>query len=484
MYKQSTEPGLQTCCFLLPFFPGLNTDYSIPFSSCSHFFVFKYLVLKMIKTFIHIYNFIRYDIWRITETELTRTRRFLYHLVKTLVLAIRGYINTDLNIRASALAYSVLFALIPLFALVISISKGFGVENMIQNFLQNTIIGQTDMIPTVMGFVDRYLKTMQGGLFIGIGIGVLFWSVMNFFMQVEKAFNNIWQVKKSRSIIQQFTTYFSTILIIPLLIAFSSGFSIYVSSALKQTYIYDVLSPLLRFGIKLIPYFINWLVFTILYMVIPNTRVRFYNALIAGVIAGTAFQAFQMLYINGQVYLSRYNVVYGSFAAIPLLLLWIQISCLIVLLGAEITYASQNFHNFEYEVDANNISTRYKNFLTLFITSIIVKQFENQKPSFTSDQIAMDYQLPIRLVNQIIAKLVDVNVLIEVMSETSKSKTYLPAFDINKLSVSLLFSKLDNRGSELFLTNKNELLDSFWQKTLSLKEKSDECLTSVLVKDL
>jgi membrane protein len=405
-------------------------------------------------------------------------------LVKTLILAIRGYINADLNVRASALTYSVLFAIVPLFALIISISKGFGVENLIQNFLQDTIFGQTDMIPTVMGFVDRYLKTMQGGLFIGIGIGVLFWSVMNFFMQVEKAFNNIWQVKKSRSFIRQFTIYFSSILIIPLLIAFSSGFSIYVSSALKQTYIYDVLSPLLRFGMKLIPYFINWLVFTILYMVIPNTRVKFYNALIAGVIAGTAFQVFQMLYINAQVYLSRYNLVYGSFAAIPLLLLWIQISCLIVLLGAEISYASQNFHNYEYEVDTNNISTRYKNFLTLFITSIIVKQFENQKPSFTSDQIAMNYKLPIQLVNQIIAKLVDVNVLIEVMSETSKSKTYIPAFDINKLSVSLLFSKLDNQGSELFLTNKNQLLDSFWQKTLRLKEKSDECLNNVLVKDL
>jgi membrane protein len=219
-------------------------------------------------------------------------------------------------------------------------------------------------------------------------------------------------------------------------------------------------------------------------MIVPNTKVRFNNALIAGLIAGTAFQAFQMLYINIQVYLSRYNVVYGSFAAIPLLLFWIQVSCLIVLLGAEISYASQNFRDYEFEIDINNISTRSKNFLTLFISSIIVRQFENQQPAYTSEQIAQTYQLPIRLVHQIIADLVEVNVVVEVISETSKLKTYLPAFDINKLTVNMLLSKLDNQGSEFFFSNNNELLDCFWQKTLKLKEKSDEYLNNVLVKDL
>ena len=315
-----------------------------------------------------IITFIRFDIWRVTENELSKSRKFYYRIVKTLVLAVRGFILNDLNVRASALTYSILFAIIPLFALIIAIGKGFGVEKLIQNSLEGTFIGQANMIPTVMGFVERYLETTQGGLFIGVGIAILFWSIMNFFMQVEKAFNSIWQVRKSRSPIRQFTTYFSSILIVPLLIVFSSGFSIFVSKAVSQSYIYEALTPILRFGVKLIPYFINWIVFTIMYLVIPNTRVRFISALIAGIVAGSAFQIFQMLYINGQVYLSRYNVVYGSFAAVPLLLLWLQISCLIVLLGAEISYASQNIQNFDYEVDTKNISTRYKNFLILFIT--------------------------------------------------------------------------------------------------------------------
>ena len=439
---------------------------------------------KPIDFFTRIYNFVRNDIWRITEHELSRTRRLGYRLVKTIILAIRGFIAEKLNIRASALTYSILFAIIPLFALIIAIGKGFGVEKMIEDSLQNTFIGQSNMPPIVMGFVERYLETTQRGIFIGIGIAILFWSVMNFFMQVESAFNSIWQVKKLRSPLSQFTTYFSSILIIPLLIVFSSGLSIYVSSSVSQTYVYHVLSPVLRFGVKFIPYFINWIVFTILYIVIPNTRVRFKNALIAGIIAGSAFQAFQMLYINGQVYLSRFNIVYGSFAAIPLLLLWIQISCLIVLLGAEISYVSQNIQNFEYERDVKNISTRYKNFLTLFITHIIVKQFENQLPPLSAEKIASNYQLPIRIVNELIMKLVDVSILIEINPDNSKNKTYQPAIDINQLTVNMLLTKLDNHGSEMFLSRKNEMLDSFWQKTLEIKKQSEAQNAELLVKDI
>jgi len=439
---------------------------------------------KLIAFFEGIYNFIRFDIWRITEYELTKSRRFFYRVVKTIVLAIRGFVVDNLNVRASALTYSILFAMIPLFALIIAIAKGFGVDKLIENSLQGTFIGQANLVPTVMGFVQRYLESTQGGLFIGIGIAILFGSVMNFFMQVEKAFNSIWQVKKSRSLIRQFTTYFSAILIIPLLIVLSSGFSIYVNAILSHSYFFSLLSPVLRFGVKFIPYIINWIVFTIMYMVIPNTRVRFYNAMLAGILAGSAFQLFQILYINGQVYLSRFNVVYGSFAAIPLLLLWLQISCLIILLGAEISYASQNIKNFDYEVDTKNISSRYKNFLTLFITHLVVKQFEDQKPPLSSDQIATNYKLPIRLVNQILNQLTEVSILIEVFHDNSKSKTYQPAIDINQMTVNLVFAKLEKNGAELFLTSKNELLDSFWQKTLEIKKQSIEQTNHILVKDI
>ena len=429
-------------------------------------------------------KFIQFDIWRITENELSRTRRISYRFLKTMILAVRGFIDEDLNVKASALTYSILFAMIPTIAMIIAIAKGFGIEKLIRSSLQGTFFGQDDLIPQVMGFVERYLETTQGGLFIGIGLAVLFYSVMNFFMQVERAFNGIWKVKKSRSLIRQFTTYFSSILIIPILIVLSSGLSIFINTAIAQSFLYDVLSPFLRFGFKFAPYVIIWIVFTLMYLTIPNTKVRFENALIAGIVAGTAFQLFQFLYIHGQVYLSRYNVVYGSFAAIPLLLLWLQISFLIVLLGAEISYASQNIQDFEFELDLKNMSTRYNNFLTLFVAYIVIKQFENQKPPLSSTEISKNYKLPIRIVNQILSKLVDVSIINEVFNEESELKTFQPAIDINQITVNLLFTKLDCHGSELFLTNRNELLDSFWQKSLEIKKRSDENMEQILVKDI
>lgn len=435
--------------------------------------------------FIKAYNFVRHDIWRITSHELSRSRKVLYDIIKTVVLAIRGFISDNLGVRASALTYSILFAIVPIIALLISIARGFGLEGMIEGLLADSFIDKLGGMSVVMGFVQRYLDTVKGGVFIGIGVIILLWSVVSFFMQVEDAFNDVWQVKKSRSIVRQFTTYFSVILLIPILIAVSSGFSIYISSTLSNSFFYSIISPLVRVLVKLTPFFINWIVFVVLYITVPNTKVKFVNALIAGVIAGTVFQLFQMLYISGQINLSRYNAIYGGFAAIPLLLLWIRISCLIVLFGAELSYASQNIHNYEYESDTKSISIRYRNFLLLFITYAVIKQFEKEKPPYTSEEITRKYNLPIRLVNQLLSQLVDASVLIEVFNETNKSKSYQPAIDINQLTVGLLFDKVETHGSELFLSTKdNPVMDEFWEKSLDLRKASRAETDKVLIKDI
>lgn len=439
---------------------------------------------KFIRFLIGIYNFLRVDIWRITEHELSRTKNMFITLVKIIFIAIRGYIQERLNLKASALTYSILFAVVPMFALIIAIGRGFGVENMIENSLKESFFAQADMIPTVMEFVRKYLASTQGGLFIGVGLAILLFSVINFFIQVELAFNGIWQVKKPRSIIRQLSMYFSAMLIIPVFIVISSGLSIYINAFLSKSLEFSLFSPIIRFVVSFTPYLLNWLVFTVMYLVIPNTRVKFLNALVAGIIAGSAFQLFQILYINGQVYLSRYNVVYGGFAAIPLLLLWLQISCLIVLLGAEISYVSQNIRNFDFEADSKNISNRYKNFLTLFITYVVVKQFEAMLPPLSTEEITKGHRIPCRLANQILDNLVESNVLIEVYNPNSRMKTYQPAVDIQQLTIKLVFDKLDSHGAELFLSNKNKELDSFWQRTSELNQKSEFLSEDILVKDI
>ena len=179
---------------------------------------------------VHIYQFLRYEIWQLTEYELSGFKRGFYRFIKTLIVAIRGFIVDNLYIRASALVYSILFAIIPLFALIIAIAKGFGFDKMIEESLQGTLVGQAQVIPTILDFVSRYLKAAQGGIFIGVGLIILLWSVMSLFRQIEKAFNSVWQVKKQRPFNRQLSTYLSLVLIIPFLIIFSSGLSIFFNS--------------------------------------------------------------------------------------------------------------------------------------------------------------------------------------------------------------------------------------------------------------
>lgn len=430
------------------------------------------------------YHFIVHDVWRITETELSKKRRISYRFLKVIVISVRRIKEDDLDIRASALTYSILFALVPMIALFIAIGKGFGVENMIQQKLEEVLVAQRELIPTILDFVDKYLETAQGGLFIGIGIFILLFSVLNFFNQVEKTFNKIWEVKKSRSMMLQITSYFSALFLIPVFMVLSGGLSIYLNNLITELQLQNILSPITHLGMKFAPFFISWIIFSFMYIAIPNTRVNFKSGGLAGIIAGTAFQFFQNIYINGQVYLARYDLVYGSFAAIPLLLLWLQISCMIILLGAEISYASQNLQNYDYEGDSNNISIRYKRFLTLFLTYVIVKRFENNDPTLKNDEIAADYKLPIRLVNQILTELSEIAIIIEITDEDIKTRAYQPAMDINKLSVGMLFDKYESHGAELFLSNKNPLLDEFWQKNTQLKLSNIVPDDKLLIKDI
>lgn len=439
---------------------------------------------KLINFYKYVYNFIRYEIWRITAGELSKGKRISYNIIKTLFLAVRGYYKNRLGVRAAALTYSIMFAIVPIIALLTAIGKGFGIEQYIEQALSDTFVAQANMLPTVMGFVEKYLATTQGGFFIGVGLAILVFAVMNFFMQVENAFNTIWQVKKSRSVIRQFTMLFSGLFILPILIVVTSGISIYFNTVLSDSFLFQFFNPLVKITVFLVPFFISWIMFTFMYLIIPNTKVRFVNAMIAGIAAGTAFQIFQMLYVSGQINLTRYNAVYGGFAAIPLLLLWINISSLITLLGAEISYASQNLRNYDYEIDSDNISNRYKKYLTVFITYVIVKRFENGEPPIKVQEIIKEYKLPIRILNQILQVLVDAHIIIEVADDDLDDRAYYPAVDINKLTINLLYSKIDKKGAELFLKSKSEDMEAIWSKMLGMQLEIDNVRENILVKDL
>lgn len=446
----------------------------------------KSLIERIGNSLSRLIRFITYDIWRITEHEVSGLKEFYINTIKTVILAVRGFQSEELSTKASALTYSTLLAIVPLLAVLVGIAKGFGFQNVVSQQLYTFFPGHEQELNIALEYVESYLEQAQGGVFIGVGLVLLFYTVINLISSIEDSFNNIWQIQKSRSWSRKVMDYMGLFLLLPILITTSSGLSIFIST-LRGTFLNDYIffTPIVEFILNISPFIMIILAFTALYLLLPNTKVRFMNGFLAAVFAGTVFQIFQFLYINGQIWVSKYNAIYGSFAALPLLLLWLQLSWLICLFGAELSYASQNVKKFSFDRDSKNITRRYKDFLTLLIASLIAKRFAKGEKPYTADELSETYRIPIRITTEILYLLTDLNIITETRyGEDERIVHYQPAIDINQLSIGLLFKRIDEQGSENFKIDTSELLKNEWEALLKTREDMMKENASILLKDI
>ena len=429
-------------------------------------------------------RFVTYDIWRITENEVSGLKEIYINIIKTVILAVRGFQSENLQTKASALTYSTLLSIVPLLAVLLGIAKGFGFQGTVRQELFDYFPGHEMELNKAFEFVESYLAQAQGGVIIGVGLILLFYTVINLISSVEDTFNDIWQIQKSRPWYRKISDYLALFLVLPVLMTASSGLSIFMST-LQNSFLgqYLFFTPLVELFLHIAPYIITTLAFTGLYVSLPNTKVRFVNGLVAGFIAGCAFQLFQFIYISGQIWVSKYNAIYGSFAALPLLLLWLQLSWLICLFGAELSYASQNVKKFSFERDSKSISRRYKDFLTLLIASLIVKRFVKGEKPYTADELSDAYR--IRITTQILYLLTELNIIIEVnYGNDDRVAYYQPAIDVNKITVSYLLTRMDEYGSENFKIDTSKLFSKEWKALLKTREDMIKANDNILLKDL
>ena len=371
-------------------------------------------------------------------------------------------------------------------AVLLGIAKGFGFQETVRQELLDYFPGHEMELTQAFEFGESLLAEAQGGVIIGVGLILLFYTVINLISSIEDTFNDIWQIQKSRPWYRKISDYLALFLVLPVLMTASSGLSIFMST-LQNSFLsqYFFFTPVMEFLLNVAPYVITVLAFTGLYILLPNTKVRFVNGLVAGTLAGIAFQFFQFIYISGQIWVSKYNAIYGSFAALPLLLLWLQLSWIICLFGAEISYASQNVKKFSFERDSKNISRRYKDFLTLLITSLIVKRFVNGEKPYTADELSDAYRIPIRITTQLLYQLTEMHILIEVnYGNDERVVHYQPAIDVNRLTVSYLLNRIDQFGSENFKIDTTHLFNKEWHALLKTREDMIRANDKILLKDL
>ncbi len=434
-------------------------------------------------------TYIQVDIWRIKSHNLSKRRSLLLRQLRIFVLALRGFDEDKCALRASALTFSTLMSIVPLVAMAFGIAKGFGFENVLEKILYENMAGQEEVAGRIMTFARSFLDNTKGGLIAGIGVGVLFWTVISVLGNIEKSFNEIWGIKKSRSMGRKFSDYLSMMLICPILLIMSSSMTVLITSQLglimEKIAILGSLAPVVDFGLKFLPYLFLWLLFTFIYVFMPNTKVQFKSAFLGGIIAGTLYQVIQFLYFSAQILAAKYGAIYGSFAALPLFLAWLQVSWLVVLFGAEVSFAEQNVETYEFESDCLKASHYFKRLLALRITHLCVGNFSKAKTPYTASQISHQLEIPIRLAREILFQLTQAEILVEVALNNNASEvSYQPARDIESLTVQKVISILNHQGIEDIPIEESEGLTRIKEALKSFEEQLSRSQYNIPLKSI
>jgi membrane protein len=428
-------------------------------------------------------EFIQYDLWRQSHMGVhAPKKRLLYRFLQTIILVARGFKDQVLVVRANSLSFALLFAFIPMMALIYAIARGFGFEELLKDTLSSSFLAEANIAPVLLEWIERYLETAREGLFLGIGLVVLIWAVYAFFNMLEKSFNSIWNVQQSRSFGRRLTNYVMTLLLVPVLVVMTSGISIFLNSTDVLAPVLQAIEPIRKVMLRIVPLIASTAVFTWIFIAIPNTKVKFSTAIVPGVLMGMLFQVVQSFSMYLVVLFTRMSIVYGAFSAIPLILIWLNITCWLLLIGAELAFAIQNNDMFAYERDIENMSRRYKDYVMLYLLAMIIQRFEQATKPETALQMAEQHQLPIRLVGQLLTRLEEADIIRRVYLEDEEDAAFVPALDTKLISVEMVLGRVSAKGTEDFLQHTPAQMQEFWQHYLQMLEANHS--DDILIRDL
>jgi membrane protein len=433
-------------------------------------------------------NFLTTGIWQLRLAEQPKLKAFWLKLLRIILLSIRCFKEDQCQFKAAALTLYSLLSVVPVVAMAFGIAKGFGMERYLENWLAGMFQGQEEILNWVMDFARSMLETTQGGTVAGIGLAVLFWSVIKVLGNIETALNQIWHIHKARSMGRKFSDYLSLTIIGPILMIASSSAAVFIVTRITHiTERFELLgwvTGLVLLGLKFLPFVLIWILFTVIYLLMPNMRIRFTSGLVAGIIAGTLYNLVQWGWFAFQVGVAKYNAIYGSFAALTLVLIWLQVSWMIFLIGAEISFAHQNVDTYELEPDFTRISPDYRKLLCLQITHRIVDNFKSGERPFTAHELSGNLKIPIRLANEILNDLIESEILNQVTRKGSPQAAYQPARDINTLTITSVLDALGRQGNGKLDVRETRALKIMADSLATFKKEMESSLANRALKDI
>lgn len=302
---------------------------------------------KILDRYRRLLKFLAHDIWVLDFTEFSRAKAIFMRYLQVAILTVKGLSTDKIGIYATNLSFFAALSLVPTVALLFAVTGGFGLNRRMEYLIQNTFSG-TDGIDQIMNLAYRLVETGQEGIYGLVSFFVFIWTVIWFLQSIEKIFNKIWKVEKSRSIFRRAMYYIGILMLMPFILM------LFMWGALILSKSFDNIFPDLTFFNAVKDIFL-WLIagaiiiatFTMMFKYIPNRKVHLSAAFNSAIITGIAFTVIQYLYFETQLLVARINNIYGVFASIPLFLIWMNTNWWIILTGAEISHSFQNVNQYK-----------------------------------------------------------------------------------------------------------------------------------------
>ena len=387
---------------------------------------------------------------RVLDTELsdlTRFKRWLHTALKIVVMVGRDSLQNLVKLEAMALAFKTLLSLAPLLAVIFSILKGLGVHNRFEPALAEALapLGEKgqEITETLVGFVDK----MKAGALGSVGLVTLFVTVMSLMGTIEESFNRIWRVKAARRLSRRFSDYLSAVLVGPVLV-FAA---VTITATLQSNNIVHALVSLQALGtvilvlLKLVPYLTLWGAFTFVYIFIPNTRVKVQSALVGGLVAAVLWQTVGWGFAVFVASSTRYYAIYSSFAILLLFLLWLHVGWVIVLLGAQVSYAHQHIQFFEGDRQLLTQSPAGREKLALHLMLLVGRNFYHGLDPMSVTELANEMRLPAGVIKEFMDIFVQTKLVLPLATED----TFVLGRDPEMISVKEILDCVRNAGKKV-----------------------------------
>lgn len=389
-------------------------------------------------------------------------------LLQILIAFYEDFTTKRVMNAASMLTYSTLLAIVPISAVIFAIARGFGYNKYIETWFRDTLSSQPQAVEIIIGFVNSYLVHTKSGIVFGFGLVFMLYTIIMLTRNVEMTFNDIWNIHEQRSLMRTFTDYLAMFFLLPILIIVVSGIILWMGSLSKMVDEVYVIGPVLAFGIDLLPIVLLTIIIELLYVFMPNTNVKWGKALVPAVFAAIGMELLQYFYVHSQIWVSGYNAIYGSFAALPLFMLWLQFTWTIILIGAEMAYANQNSEDMWVLTQKQELSISNRITLAAIVMSHICHRFKEAHRPYTMLEMKAELNLPMQVVSDVFFDLKRAGLLHSVTtSRQDEEVQYVPAESIENITMGKLIDRMETMTSWMSADDlKQHTTTPKWQRTI------------------